>query len=112
MITTKLVWNGDREKTQMNQAIVKALLRSVNIVRADAILRVPVDTGTLRSSIKSGLDKGKLEGRVDTNVEYAPSVEFGTRYQRPQPFLKPALFDNRDTISKIFIDEGSKSVDK
>lgn len=54
----------------------------------------PVDTGRLRSSVNSsGL---KRDGRgvyveVGTNVEYAPYVEFGTRYQRAQPYLRPAL---------------------
>lgn len=29
--------------------------------------------------------------RVGSNVEYAPYVEFGTRHQAAQPFMRPAL---------------------
>lgn len=53
----------------------------------------PVDTGRLRSSIthKRGKDRLGPYVKVGTNVEYAPYVEFGTRYQRAQPFLRPAI---------------------
>lgn len=54
----------------------------------------PVDTGRLRSSIRSSgvREDGKgLYVEVGTNVEYATFVEFGTRRQRPQPFLRPAF---------------------
>ena len=39
--------------------------------------RVPVDTGRLRSSIKTE-KLGELGREVYTNVEYAPYIEFGT----------------------------------
>lgn len=54
----------------------------------------PVDTGRLRASIvsKTTASTRTLEAvEVGTNVEYAPYVEFGTRYMRAQPFLRPAL---------------------
>lgn len=52
-----------------------------------------VDTGRLRSSISHGIrrDPGGLLAVVGTNVDYAPYVEFGTRYMAAQPFLRPAL---------------------
>ena len=47
-------------------------------IESDAKHRVPVDTGRLRSSIKT--EKfGGIGRRVYTNVEYAPYVEFGTK---------------------------------
>jgi HK97 gp10 family phage protein len=47
-------------------------------IESGAKQRVPVDTGRLRSSIKT--EKfGSIGRRVYTNVEYAPYVEFGTR---------------------------------
>lgn len=54
----------------------------------------PVDTGRLRSSVNSsGLARDAKGSYVEvgTNVEYAAYVEFGTRYQRAQPYLRPAL---------------------
>lgn len=67
------------------QAALKA-----QAIRTEAVLNAPVDTGRLRQSI--GVKKiGEGHYRVGTNVEYAPLVEFGTRYTRAQPFLRPAL---------------------
>lgn len=59
-------------------------------IRNEAVLAAPVDTGQLQQSI--GLKKvGQGHYRVGTNVEYAPFVEFGTRFGRAQPFMRPAL---------------------
>ena len=54
----------------------------------------PVDTGTLRGSITHAVGGDTVE--VGTDVEYAPYVEFGTRKQRAQPFLTPAMADHVD----------------
>lgn len=53
----------------------------------------PVDTGRLRNSIglTTGRDSRGLFLDVGTDVEYAPPVEFGTRYMRAQPFIRPGL---------------------
>lgn len=59
-------------------------------VRTEAVQNCPVDTGRLRQSI--GVQQVNPDHyRVGTNVEYAPYVEFGTRHQAAQPFLRPAL---------------------
>lgn len=53
----------------------------------------PVDTGRLRASIGVSQSFGH-EGAVTTvgsEVFYAGFVETGTRYQRSQPYLRPAL---------------------
>lgn len=53
----------------------------------------PVDTGRLRASITmdSGRDSRGAWVTIGTNVEYAPYVEFGTRYMSPQPYMRPAV---------------------
>lgn len=54
----------------------------------------PVDTGRLRSSIRSSGAKRDARGwvvTVGTNVEYAAYVEFGTRRMRAQPYLRPGV---------------------
>lgn len=55
----------------------------------------PVDTGRLRSSIRSvpGRDAQGPYVDVGTNVEYAPDVEYGTQHQQAQPYLRPALVE-------------------
>ena len=45
----------------------------------------PVDTGRLRNSI--GTELNGLKAIVSVNTNYAKFVEFGTRYQREQPFF-------------------------
>lgn len=65
-------------------------------VRTEAVQNCPVDTGRLRGSI--GVQKvGDGHYRVGSNVFYAPLVEFGTRFNRAQPFMRPALEKVRRT---------------
>ena len=56
----------------------------------------PVDTGRLRSSISHASDVGAGEVYIGTNVEYAAYVEFGTRRQKAQPYLRAALQHGSD----------------
>lgn len=93
-------------QTVNNDAITEgtkeaAILQACIILTAEAKIHAPVDTGLLRNSImwkykdnEGGHEDGeklkgydKNNGYVGTNVEYAPYVEFGTRYQRAQPFM-------------------------
>lgn len=71
----------------------KAVLALALSVEASAKGLAPVDTGTLRRSIthKPGRDVRGFYVDVGTNVVYAPFVEFGTRFMRPQPYLRPAF---------------------
>ncbi|MFB9994078.1 HK97-gp10 family putative phage morphogenesis protein [Deinococcus oregonensis] len=67
----------------------KAAVQALNI-RNEAVSAAPVDTGRLRQSI--GLQRRSPDvWRVGTNVNYAPFVEFGTRHQAAQPFMRPAF---------------------
>ena len=51
--------------------------------------RAPVDTGFLKRSITMSVESGNK--RVTATIkEYAPYVEFGTRFNRAQPFMRPA----------------------
>lgn len=86
----------------------------------------PVDTGNLKNSLTSEVHEDKKQVWVGTDVEYAPSVEFG-HYQEvgryvpalgkrlvnphvaAQPFLKPAITDNMAEYQHI-IEEELKSI--
>jgi HK97 gp10 family phage protein len=100
------------------------------IVERAAKQKAPKDTGALRRSITSKIEEvdGVVTGTVYTPLEYAPYVEFGTGLfaedegrkdvpwnyqddegnwhstsgQRPQPYLRPALKENRETIIRLF----------
>lgn len=94
---------------QMDSEIQKALSEAVSagaaVVERDAKIRCPVDTGTLRRSLremKQNKTPWRIESQVGTDTEYAPHVEFGTRYQRAQPYLRPALDENTNEIQAAF----------
>ena len=118
----------------MDRAIERALIRATNKVQETAKLLVPVDTDVLRPSIVKSVDANNNTGTVSTNMEYAPYIEFGTgifaegglgrqtpwtyfseKYgwvtsvgHKPQPFMRPARDNNKDTIKKMFISELKK----
>ena len=59
----------------------------------------PVDTGNLRGSINFRLE-GK-EAFVGTKTEYAAYVEFGTRFQKAQPYIEPSIFHVRNRVGQV-----------
>lgn len=102
-----------------------ALKEACALVEASAKQLAPKGNGELRKSITSKVEN--LEGIVYTPLMYAPYVEYGTglfaeeggrqdvpwHYQddkgewhttsgmQPQPFLRPALNENREEIIRI-----------
>ena len=99
MIKTEWKDNTGAVKAAMERAIEKGLTGAALLVEGDAKLRTPVDTGNLRSSLNHTVEP--TEATVGTNVEYAPYVEFGTVRQAPQPYLRPALDENKAKINAI-----------
>jgi HK97 gp10 family phage protein len=112
---------------KITERIYDALEVSGQFVEDSAKLLVAVDTGNLRGSITHKVDELELSCRIGTNVEYAPYLEFGTgEYnesgkgegwftvtkdgekgnfvlgQKPQPFLRPALLENKQNIIRVF----------
>jgi HK97 gp10 family phage protein len=95
-------------------------------VERSAKQKAPKDTGALRRSITSKIERegNEMVGYVFTPLEYAPYVEYGTGLfaesgarkdvpwcyqddkgewhstsgQKPQPFMRPALTENREAI--------------
>lgn len=80
--------------------VKRAIAKGAFAVQKDAKILAPVDTGRLRSSIKIDFFKGGLTADVNTNVEYAANVEFGSSRQRSSPYLFPAYEQNRAEIFK------------
>lgn len=105
--------------------VQNGLKKACLIVERSAKEKCPSNTGELRSSISTTIEG--LEGAVGSPLQYAAYVEYGTglfasggngrtevpwRYQdakgdwystygqAPQPFLIPALTENREDILK------------
>lgn len=113
------------DTTELEKALGQACAR----VERSAKEKAPKDTGALRRSITSKVEhtEGKIQGVIYTPLEYAPYIEYGTGlfaesggrkdvpwcYQddkgewhttsgmRPQPFMRPALNENREEIARI-----------
>ena len=108
-------------------AMTSAMQDACNIVESAAIDKAPRKTGALRRSIKSKVELtgNSIEGIVYSPLEYAPYQEYGTglfaengngrktgwayedektgetiftRGNRPHPFLRPAVNENKDKI--------------
>ena len=114
------------EETADVDKIGKAIEKACLIVERSAKEKAPKDNGDLRRSITTMVD-GTV-GTVFTPLFYAPYVEYGTGLfaegtpggrldvpwsyqdekgnwhstsgQHPQPFMKPALNENREEIIK------------
>lgn len=61
----------------------------------------PVDTGNMKRSITSDFTDGGLSGTTGPHTDYAGYVEYGTRFQEEQPFVRPAFEEQK----KVFIND-------
>lgn len=110
------------------QPLTSAMYDACDLVEGAAKDKAPKDTGALRRSIQSKVEVtgNEIDGIVFTPLEYAPYIEYGTGMyaengngrqtpwvyrddkgdyhythgQHPQPFLRPALNENKDEIIK------------
>ena len=111
------------------EAMKAAMGQACALVERSAKQKAPKGTGELRRSITSkvNVNGDNVEGVVFTPLEYAPYVEFGTGLfaenggrkdvpwcyqddkgewhttsgQHPQPYMRPALNENREAIKRI-----------
>ena len=51
----------------------------------------PYRTGTLRRSVGLKIENGGMRAVVEAEAEYAPYVEYGTRFMQEQPYMKPSF---------------------
>lgn len=72
-------------------ADVKTAVRNNGIeMNRTASRLAPVDTGFLRRSIVFAIADGGLTATSTAGAEYAPYLEYGTRFMSAQPFMRPA----------------------
>lgn len=103
-MSVKFTDNSDKILQEFDRKKAIALRMIGGQVETAAKKLTPVDTGRLRNSITHQEDDDYTY--VGTDVEYSIFVERGTRKQKAQPFLAPAvksvLIQMKDAIRKIF----------
>lgn len=122
------------DKIITDAKIENAMQKACLVVEAAAREKAPKNTGELRRSIESEVKKEGLDtivGYIGTPLEFAPYVEYGTglfaengdgrtdvpwKYQDdegnwhttsgqpPQPFMRPALTENKERVKKIILE--------
>jgi HK97 gp10 family phage protein len=97
-------------KRQVERALKQSKKNSLStigmFVEAEAKVRCPVKSGTLRGSISNKTFNGKVV--VGTNTEYAPHVELGTSKQSAKPYLTPSVEENKTAIVNIVKEQYKK----
>lgn len=112
------------------QELRRALGKACALVVGEAVKKIHKGDGDLQRSLQYEIEDngGELVGVVHTPLEYAPYVEYGTglfaedgdgrkdvpwhykdekgewhstRGQKPKPYLRPALHENRENILRI-----------
>lgn len=113
----QFISNVDRVQYTMKELERAALRDTAKFIRKQMKELVPVYRGVLKSNIASWLKKSKDTGDVTLHVGiYSPKIakqkgkipayhthllEFGTVKMRPQPFLRPATYNNIQMIREI-----------
>ena len=63
-----------------------------------------VDTGATRSSIFVDPGTPSFEQKIGPTTEYAPFIEFGTRYMAARPFMVPTLEKERIPFMEALVE--------
>lgn len=85
------------------QALANATRAGALLIEGRAKELAPVRTGTLRRSIHTEIAESTPTHAtvlVGTDTFYAPFQEFGTRFMRAHPFLRPALDEMHGAAQK------------
>lgn len=91
-----------KELTAEMESKIPAILEKCGLVAEGYAKRLcPVDTGNLRNSITHVVVPGESTVYIGTNVYYGPYVEMGTVRTKAQPFIKPAIVDNKNVYETI-----------
>lgn len=85
----------ESQPNKFKKSSKKIILETAVGMNRDMAEKVPVDTGYLKRTIGYELKDDGLTCKVGANIhgkaDYASYVEYGTRYQRSQPYFNPSF---------------------
>lgn len=114
--TNKLMARLVKLPKSLDLASAEGIKEVAELIRDHAKAICPVDTGSLRASIRKqvyaspathihrvGVSAGgyKINPKTGRRVDYASFVEFGTSRMRAQPYMRPAMERYKDKLPKI-----------
>ncbi len=91
---------------RLSDAVGAIVRKAAFDVEANAKAVVPVDTGKLKNSITSEFPL-QTKAIIAPHTDYAIFVEYGTRKQRAQPYMRPAA----EKVGPAFI-EGCRRLEE
>lgn len=90
-----------------NEQLKKAVQVNAGQLHRKANRKVPVITGFLRRSIlPPSFSPDGMSAIVRATAEYAPYVEFGTRFKAARPYMTPAF----NEVRQQFLDDVKKAM--
>ena len=79
--------------------VARVVKRNTSQAQRKAMQYAPVDTGFMKRSITMDVDVTGLAGYITVGADYGAYLEYGTRFNSEQPFLRPA----RNEQAPIFL---------
>lgn len=70
----------------------------------------PTRSGQVKSGDAVSRPTDHMTAHVGTNVEYAPYVEYGTRFMGAQSYLRRALDENKQACMRLYAEQLSKGL--
>lgn len=85
------------EKRSRAQELVRPVVKyHGSQLQQNAQRYAPVDTGNLKRSIRLEIKDSGMTAEIAATAEYAPYVEYGTRFMLAQPYMQPAFLRQKD----------------
>lgn len=77
------------------EAIRTVVKKNGSDLQKKAQRKAPYKTGNLRRSIQLQFSGDGMTATVEPTAHYAPYVEYGTRFMKAQPYLRPAYEEQK-----------------
>lgn len=100
-MATGITWKGmDKLKAALKKNLKMNAVKKIMQVNGAEMQtktewRAPAKTGTLKRSIVLSMEDEGLVARVSVGANYAPYVEYGTRFMNAKPYLRPSFNEQK-----------------
>ena len=75
---------------------------AIDIIKAEAHLTTPVESGDLLNSLTQEYSEEKMLGTVGYKEEYSGFLEWGTKKISPRRFLQKAIDNSKPRLDELF----------